>query len=243
MSAIANLNATPYGQAFGYISTSFDDGTRTLADVEKDIQGYLTLYGNHFAGFFIDQMNILPGTLSYYQSIYNYIKSLDPSYTVIGNPGSPFLNGLTPSQFMSTANIMNVFEGPNTAPSPGAPGFDAYPYGLNWFQSFSSSQIANVVYDVPASAMQADLNKAIQLNAGTVYFTDGTGGNAYSALPSYWDQEVAAIKSASVPEPGTFVLLASGCLLASVAVGLRRRAQRLDGRLIRSAAASRDLRS
>ncbi len=232
VSAIQNLNATPYGKAFGYISTDF--GTRPIGDVEADIQGYLNLYGNHFAGFFIDQMAILPGTLAYYQSISSYIKTLDPSYTVIGNPGSPFLNGVSPANFLSTADVMNTFEGPNTAPSLGSPGFDAYPYGLNWFQSEPSDRISNVVYDVPAntgdpsqsSAMLADLSKAIQLNAGTVYFTDGTGGNPYSALPSYWDQEVTAIAAASVPEPGTFVLMASACLLSSLTVALRRRAFR-----------------
>jgi hypothetical protein len=249
LSAIENLNATPHGEAFGYVSTDF--GTRSLSDVESDIQGYLNLYGNRFAGFFLDQMSILPSTLSYYQAIYAYIKTLDPSYTVIGNPGSPFLNGVSPGNFLSTADIMNIFEGPNTAPTPGAAGFDAYPYGLNWFQTYPSDRISNVVYDVPAdagnpgqsSAMLADLSKAIQLNAGTVYFTDGTGGNPYAQLPSYWDQEVAAIAAASVPEPGAVAMLASGCLLSSLAVALRRRAQRLDGCLIRSAAASRDFRS
>ena len=47
--------------------------------------------------------------------------------------------------------------------------------------------------------MLADLSKAVSLNAGYVYITDQTLPNPYAQLPSYWDQEVAAI--ASVPEP------------------------------------------
>ena len=39
------------------------------------------------------------------------------------------------------------------------------------------------------------------------------------------DQEVAAIQMASVPEPGALTMLASGCVLTSVAVAKRRRTQ------------------
>jgi len=48
-------------------------------------------------------------------------------------------------------------------------------------------------------------------------FTDGTGGNPYDHLPSYWDQEVAAIASLSVPEPSALAMFASGGLLVSLA--------------------------
>jgi hypothetical protein len=165
VSAIANLNATSHGEAFGYVYTNF--GNRPLADVENDISAYLTLYGNHFAGFFIDQLSILPGTLSYYQSIDAYTKSLGAGLTVIGNPGSPFQNGVSNTDYLSTANVLNIFEGPNSAPA-GSPGFNNYPYGLSWFLSYPRSDFANVVFDVPAdagspstsSAMLADLSKA-----------------------------------------------------------------------------------
>jgi len=229
LSAIENLNATTYGKVFGYVPTGF--GARPIADVENDVSTYLNLYGNRFAGIFIDQMSIVPSTLTYYQTIDQFIKStLGSSSTVIGNPGSPFLNGVTPSSYLSTADVLNIFEGPNTAPSPGAAGFDAYPYGLNWFQNYPSNRFANTVYDVPAdggnpsqsAAMLADLSKAVQLNAGYVYFTDGTGGNPYDHLPSYWDQEVAAIQSLSVPEPSALAVLTSGGLLLSLACAAKK---------------------
>jgi Spherulation-specific family 4 len=215
----------------GFGSTLLGNPT-TPGTIEYDVNTYITQYGSLIKGFFIDQVNLqmnsTTNTLPYYQSIYNYIKS-QGSYTVIGNPGSPFLNGVTPQGFLSTANIMNVFEGPNLAPSPGAPGFNAYPYGLNSFESYPSNRFSNIVYDVPAnagnlnesSAMLADLSKAVQLNAGYVYITNLSGGNPYSALPSYWDQEVSAI--ASVPEPGSLTIMASGCLLATLCIAARRR--------------------
>ena len=90
-------------------------------------------------------MFITPATLSYYQSLESYIKGLGASYTIIGNPGQPFLNGVSPTDYLLTGNVFNIFEGPNTAPSPGAAGFDAYPYGVNWFQSYASNQFSNVI--------------------------------------------------------------------------------------------------
>ena len=77
-------------------------------------------------GFYLDGMflanttinNTPVDTLPYYQSLYGYIKGLSASYTVIGNPGQPFLNGVTPQQYLSTADVFDIFEGPNTAPSP-----------------------------------------------------------------------------------------------------------------------------
>jgi hypothetical protein len=225
LAQIQALNTTPHGEAFGYIATGF--GARPLGDVETDIQRWISLYvnkGGHLAGFFIDQMSILPGTLSFYQDIYNYTKSLS-SYTVIGNPGIPFQNGVSATDLLSTADVLNIFEGPNTDPDPTAAQFAHYPYGLNWFQGFPSSRFSNIVFGVPDEAtMRADLNKAVSLNAGLVYFTDGTNahGNPYDHLPSYWDQEVAAIQAINLPEPGPLTKLASGGLFAALGMAVQR---------------------
>ncbi len=214
------------GTVVAYVTTG--NGSVSRGTVEGEISTYLTQYPGLIKGFFIDQMYILPSTLSYYQSIYSFIKSQDTSYTVIGNPGSPFLNGLSPQDFVSTANTLNIFEGPNISPGLGAAGYDIYPYGLNWFLStnYPSNQFSNIIYDVPAdtgnpstsSAMLADLSKAVQLNTGYVYMTD-VPGNPYDALPSYWDQEVAAIQA--VPEPGALTKLTLVGLFWVLAVTVR----------------------
>jgi len=60
-------------------------------------------------------LHLTPSTVSYYQSIESFIKRLSSSYTVIGNPGDPFLTGVTPTECLSTADIFNISEGPNTA--------------------------------------------------------------------------------------------------------------------------------
>jgi hypothetical protein len=233
--AMTSLEAAG-GKVVAYVFTA--GGNTPLNTVESQINTYIAQYGGLIQGIFLDGMNlenftdsngVLHNTIPYYQSIFQYIKGLNPSYTVIGNNGDPFLNGATPADFLSTADIINIFEGPNTAPAPGAPGFDAYPYGVTWFQSYPSSRFANIVHDAPASALLADLSKAVQFNAGSVFITDGTGGNPYGQLPSYWDQEVAAIQAINTPEPSSSTIVAvCGLLMAARFVPWRR------GRLRRS---------
>jgi hypothetical protein len=234
VAAIAALDATKYGKAFGYIKTGF--GGQSLSAMEADVDAYRSLYGGqNFAGFFLDQMSINATTLSTYQAIYNYIKSIPgTSYTVIGNPGNPFIFPLTPDQVLSTADQLVIFEGPNTAPNPGDPGFNNYPYpgtGLTeWWQNYPSSRFANIIHDAPASSLLSDMSKAQGLNAGSIFVTDGTGGNPYNGLPSYWDQEVAALPSAA-PEPSSLVLATVCGIVGSAAAALRSRrlAQRNGG--------------
>jgi hypothetical protein len=203
------------GHVVAYVFTN--DGTAPLATVEAQINTYISQYGKLINGFFLDGMSILPSTLSYYQTLNSYITGLNPSYTIIGNPGQPFLNGVAPSDYLSVANTFNIFEGDNTA-------FSSYPNGNSWFQSYPSSDFSNVIYNVPTvSAMMADLTRAIQLNAGSVFITDQDGGNPYAQLPSYWDQEVAAVAAASVPEPGTLPVAVSGAVVASLVAAARKR--------------------
>jgi hypothetical protein len=202
-SAMTNLeNAS--GKVVAYVFT--DNGDTPLATVESQMSTYISQYGSLIDGFYLDGMSVTPSTLSYYQSLDSYAKGLNSSYTVIGNPGQPFLNGVSPADYLSTADILDLFEGPNTAPAPGDPGFNDYPYGLNWFESYPSSRFTNTIYDTPtASDMTADVAQAAALNAGYVYVTDQTIPNPYDQLPSYWDQEVAAI--VSLPEPSLLVAL------------------------------------
>jgi hypothetical protein len=214
VNAMTNLeNAS--GHVVAYVYTG--NGSTPLATVESEVSTYISQYGSLIDGFFLDGMLVTPSTLAYYQSLNSYIDGLDPSYTVIGNPGQPNLNGVSPAQYLSTGDIFNIFEGPIT----GASGFNNYPGGVNWFESYPSDLFSNIIYDVPDSALPGDLSDADQLNAGYVYITDQTVANPYSQLPSYWDQEVSAI--ASLPEPGTLTMLVLGLVAFRVAAKRRDR--------------------
>ena len=216
VNAMTNLENAG-GQVVAYVYTH--DGSTPLATVEGEMSTYISQYGSLIDGFFLDAMLVTPSTLAYYQSLDSYIEGVNPSYTVIGNPGQPYLNGVSPTDYLSTAGIFNIFEGPDT----GASGFNNYPYSQSWFQSYASGRFSNVIYDVPTSgAMLADIGRAVQLNAGYVYVTDQTGANPYAQLPSYWDQEVSAIAT-SAPEPSTLTMLLLGGLAAFPVVAAKRR--------------------
>ena len=205
VSAATNLEAAG-GKVIGYVYTNY--GATSITSVESQINAYISQYGNLINGFFLDGTNIVPNTLSYYQSLNSYIHGLNSSYTVVSNPGQPYLNGLTPAQYLSTADVFNIFEGPTYDAPANQDGFNTFPYGQNWYQSYSSSHFSAIITGVTSqSVMQSDLAQATALNFGQVYIANS---NSYANLPSYWNAEVSAVSTASagVPDPAVTLLFA-----------------------------------
>jgi hypothetical protein len=188
-----------------------------LATVEGQINTYLGQYGSLIKGFFVDTMtnDNSPVHLDYYHTLYSFIKGLDPTLEVVGNPGTSTVpDYLLPGTV--GADVLVTYE--NTAAI-----YAGFP-PPSWVFGFSPSHFANLVHTEPTVAgMQADIALGVQRNVGAIYVTDRTLPNPYDQLPSYWDQEVAALKAAAVPEPGGVALAAWGVASALAAVQLRRR--------------------
>ncbi len=180
--------------AYVYTDNGNADGTASLSMVEGEISTYISQYGTLINGFLLDGTLITPSTLSYYVALHSFVEGLSQSYTVLANPGQPYLNGVSPQNYLSTADVFNLFEGTSA-------GYSTYPFGQTWYESDSSSRFWNTIYDVAANtgdptqsaAMLAALSAAVSLDAGSTYITNLTGANPYDALPSYWNQEVAAV--------------------------------------------------
>lgn len=194
--AIASFQAAG-GEVVGYVHTSY--GTRSLASVEQNVATYESEYPN-ITGIFVDEMAITTAELTYYKSLYSYIKTENPSWQVIGNPGTNTLSTyLAPAP--AAADELVTFENGS--------GYSSYA-PASWQSSYNPSSFANIVYSVPnAATMTTDLSLAPANNAGNVYFTDGSGTNPYSQLPSYWTQEVAAIAAANGPK-AAYIATTSG---------------------------------
>ena len=99
--AVAKLRAAG-GKVLGYVSTSY--GKRSLSAVVADINTYVALY--KVDGFFIDEMtsDSQMSHIQFYQSIYNYIKGLNATYSVTANPGTnipELLHGAYRSTFLT----------------------------------------------------------------------------------------------------------------------------------------------
>jgi hypothetical protein len=160
----------------GYSSTAY--GARPLPQIEADVRHYKAWYG--VTDMFLDEVKGIKSQLPYYRKLANYIRGTNPGTSIWINPG----NYPDPS-YMSVSNVVMAFEGP---------------YSLyhnvdvpSWVFDYSPDRFANTVYATSGSQVTSALNLSKTRNAGYVYVTDGTGGNPYSALPSYWSTEDSVI--------------------------------------------------
>lgn len=169
------------GHVLGYVATGY--GTRPMADVMNDINLYIAWYP--VDGIFIDEMSSDANTshYSYYQSIYNQIKTLNYNYRVIGNPGT---NTQEAYLTLPTADALVVFE--STAKNYGKYVPSA------WIFNYSRQYFGNLIYSMSSSSQVGSyLNQALNRNAGLVYVTNDGGRNPWNTLPSYWDIETNCI--------------------------------------------------
>jgi alpha-tubulin suppressor-like RCC1 family protein len=204
------------GRVLGYVNTCYggaDDEDavpecnqmmrtpdQVKADIETDIGKYIGWY--HIDGFFLDEMtnDSDPAHLKYYKDIYNYIKSKNARYRVIGNPGANTIKEYF-TQFLTDALV--IFEGPDDPKDADDPNNadEAYktftPYG--WVNKYCSERFAHIVFKTPPDDPQPLLNLAASRNAGFVFMTDEN--DSYTSLPSYWNKEVMEIAKTAALNP------------------------------------------
>ena len=177
--AIGKLRAAG-GKVLGYVHTSY--ATRPVSDVVSDINAYAAQY--KIDGFFIDEMTSDSDTshVQYYQSIYNYIKGLNPTYCEMANPGTNI-----PELYVSlpTADQFVVFESTAKKYAKYQP--------MSWQAAYPVSLFVHIVYSVTATQLPEVLQYAKTHGAGGVYATSLGGSNPYKALPAYWNDEVAYV--------------------------------------------------
>jgi hypothetical protein len=185
VTAIASFKGTNR-KVIGYVSTLYGNGARSEADIKATIDKYLELYSN-LDGFFIDEMAAGSNRLSYYQVIYNYIKSKNIALVVIGNPG------IYPDQsYANVTDALNTFEGTAAAFQV----LDPQQSSNTWvYSNYNTSQAMLVHSASTCTAMQDSLkyaNKA-RTNTGLVFTTDETTVRAVTRLPSYWIQMLGTV--------------------------------------------------
>jgi Spherulation-specific family 4 len=180
VAAVNSLRAAG-GRVIGYVYTSYT--SRPIQQVLSDIDRYDTWY--NVDGIFVDEMaNTGPAErLNYYRDIYNHIKSIDPNWEVMGNPGTA-----TIEQYLTwpTADRLMVFENVGAA----YPGYSP----SNWNFSYNRSTFVHLVHTEASLAdMLSHLDLAVQRNAGGIYVTDDVLPNPWNRLPTYWSALVDAV--------------------------------------------------
>jgi hypothetical protein len=197
VAAVNKLQAAG-GRVIGYVHTSYDDGSISLATVEPQINDYRAWY--HVNGIFVDEMTADANTqhVQYYEAIDQYAHQLQSGWTVVGNPGTTTTQDYAR---LPVADVIVNYEN-NTGYSSFTP--------PTWKANYPASRFANIVYGVSTvAAMQTDVSLAAHRDTGWLYVTDGNGTNPYGALPSYWNQFLTAIENtlitpATLNPPGNF---------------------------------------
>lgn len=160
----------------GYSSTGY--GGRPLSQIEADVRHYKAWYG--VTDMFLDEVKGITSQLPYYRSLARYIRGFDPGTSIWINPGA-----YPDPSYMSVSNVVMAFEG----------SYAEY-HNIDvpsWAMDYKSDRFANTIYATSGSQVNSAINLSKTRNAGYVYVTDGTGGNPYSALPSYWSSEDSII--------------------------------------------------
>jgi hypothetical protein len=188
VNAVDNLR-TAGGKVIGYVSTSY--GARSSATVKAEIDDYVNWY--NIDGIFFDEMTNsgTNGTLNYYEDLYDYVKAINPTYEVMGNPGTA-----TTESYLTrpVADSLLVFESYAT----NYPGYTP----SSWNFSHDPSAIGHLVHTTANEAdMLSFLDLAVQRNAGQVYITDDILNNPWDTLPAFWEAEVTRIEEINNTPP------------------------------------------
>jgi Spherulation-specific family 4 len=161
----------------GYSSTEY--GQRPAAQVETDAKNYRAWYKVN--GMFLDLTANTRGELSYYRGVAKYIRSVIPSSVIWLNVGAYPAQG-----YMSVGNVIVAFEG----------SYASYRQLQvpAWTAHYRAIRFADVIYATPAPDLASAVSLSRQRRTADMYVTNLAGSpDPYTALPSYWRSEVAAL--------------------------------------------------
>ena len=164
----------------GYVPTHW--GKRPAAEVKTDIDRWLDLYPE-IQGFFIDEQASDRDEVNHYAALYAYAKQKLRDGLVVGNPGASCDHGYfewTAADAICLAdNRARDADFDRAARLPPS----------------ARGRLAVVIYNVAdAREMRSRLKQAIDGNVNFLYFTDDGGDNPWDRLPTFWDEEVAALQ-------------------------------------------------
>jgi len=166
--AIATLKSKDF-KVLGYVHTSY--GQRDIQSVEDDINNWFSLYGDaNIDGIFLDEASTNDQYFSYYQTLYNYIKSFGNKLVVL-NPGTNI-----ELKFFNIADKIVVFEDSES-------NYETFAY--NNYSSENSDNVCTIVYSAPQDKVSFVETKSLQNNSSCNYITNGDDNTGYFYLSSY----------------------------------------------------------
>jgi hypothetical protein len=176
--AIAQAQAAGI-RVLGYVATSY--GQRPVADIMADVNKYYDLYAPSGVYFAEGPMEADCTNLeAEYRQLTSLALSRDSkAYLAIGTRFCP--------SFIEFSDLMVEFAEDWTT-------YQSYTVPA-WMPANSPQRFCQFINSVPPEEASHALSMAVSNGAGWVFATDGVQPNPWSALPSYWDQELAAMRA------------------------------------------------
>jgi hypothetical protein len=169
----------------GYVSTEY--AKRPIEQVKADIDLWCEFYPA-VEGFFFDEQTSDASRLEHYRQAFDYARHKIKGAFVASNPGVPcdaaYFADLHP-------DAISVFEHHE--------GYDRFMPAAGWGDA-ERRRSAVLPYDTrDAPQMRERLRRATDLHVRFFYATDDNGVNPWDRLPTYWDDEVAAVRELNRP--------------------------------------------
>lgn len=181
------------GKVLGYVYTCYavndcESGLppeRSAAQVIEDAEKYQSWYG--VDGIFLDEMSDAETepVLAFYAEVAAGLEAIRSDWVVVGNTGAP-----APEVYLDFVDTIVTFE--NVAQN-----HSAAP-AVGWASTRPSRAQAQLVYAAGTAAdLEAAIARAADRNVLYIYVTDDVLPNQWDRLPSYWLDEVAAVRAAN----------------------------------------------
>jgi hypothetical protein len=157
----------------GYVYTGY--GGRSASSVKADIDTFYNWYGT--TNIFFDEVDNTTAKLSYYQDLYNYVKSRGGKVMI--NPGT-----MTIEDYVNVADYLMIVETDYGKYSSGSFSISS------WVNKYPANRFIHLIYATNSSYLANAINLSKQRNAGYIYVTDDVLDNPWDTLPPYWSTEV-----------------------------------------------------
>jgi hypothetical protein len=168
----------------GYVTTSYTK--RPVAEVKAEVDRWLEFYPA-IQGVFFDEQASGAEHVAYHAELYEHVRTARKLKLVVTNPGTTCAEGFVSRP---AADAVCLFEGPKS--------FDGAPLP-DWTGRYQAERFAALSYQIDSAAdMKKLIAAAGEKKFGYCYVTDAGGNNPWNRLPTYWEEEVKAVKPGNV---------------------------------------------
>jgi hypothetical protein len=169
----------------GYVSTAY--GKRPQAKVIDDVERWLRFYPK-IRGIFFDEQASGADQVDYYTALHAQVRKLLPGALVVTNPGAVCAEAYLARSATDVACL-----------AEGGKGFATY-RPPSWTSRYAPHRFGVLIRGVSkVDEMIKYVRKMRGKHIGYFYVTLGTGRNPWDRLPSYWGEEVEAVRQVNKP--------------------------------------------